>query len=407
MKNIFQYRPTRRVVQFITLMLFALIPATGLLRIDLATASFIVLNHQIYWSSFVVVTGLSLIIVSAPVLTYMIIGTAWCGWACPQNYLSEWANNLTYKLLGKRASVEVGGEGMIVAAKKNKLLNWVILGGSFLMVSVVLGLIPLLFFYTPKEVWQIVTLTHPGDLSPFILYLFGVFLIFIDIAVVRYFLCDYACVYRMGQRMFRTRDALHVTYDATRSADCTKCNYCATVCITKIEPTEITDHDICINCGECIDACGRLHQKSGTSGLLNFTMSSGTKKTTWYQNVGAVLLHTNKVVIAVFLIGIGMLTWGLMTQPKIQAKIPYEVQQKALAIARTCEAKCVQQENACKGRSIEGCYRAAACKCECKLQLDPTNPDSNGLKQCVARNTQNADALHLKSMHNESGKPVM
>jgi polyferredoxin len=388
-------------------MLFAVIPGTGLLRIDLATASFIVLNHQIYWSSFVVVTGLSLILVSLPVLTYMIVGTAWCGWGCPQNYLTEWADNLTYKLLGKRASVEVGGEGMIVAAKKNKLINWVILGASFLSVSVVLGLIPMLFFFTPKETWQIVTLTHSGDISPFILYLFGVFLIFIDIAVVRYFLCDYACVYRMGQRMFLTRDALHITYDATRAADCTKCNYCTTVCITKIEPTEISEHDICINCGECVDACSRLHQKSGTSGLLDFKMSSNVKARTWYQNVATVLLQTNKVVIAVFVIGVAMLTWGLITQPKPVPKVSQAAQQRAFNIARACDAQCIQQETSCKNRNMEGCYRAAACKCECTLQHDPASPEGDRLKQCVARNTEHADALNLKSTHAVSGKPAL
>jgi len=76
----------------------ALIPATGLLRIDLATASFSILGHQIWWSNFILVSGLALIFATAPVLTYMTIGTVWCGWACPQNLLSEWANNLTHKL---------------------------------------------------------------------------------------------------------------------------------------------------------------------------------------------------------------------------------------------------------------------------------------------------------------------
>lgn len=389
-----QYHRKRRTVQLATLMLIALIPASGLLRIDLATASFSISGHQIWWSSFTLVTGLALVIATAPVLTYMTIGTVWCGWACPQNLLSEWADNLTHKLLGKRASVEVGGEGLIVAATKNKLLNWAMLGVSFLAVSLVLALIPFLFFYSPKQVWEIITLSNADKLSPFIIYLFSVFLIFIDIAVVRYFFCDYACFYRMGQRIFKTPDALHVTYDAARSSDCAKCNYCATVCITKIQPTDITPHDICINCGECIDACNRLHQKIDTSGLLNFKLSSKSASKTWYQKIATVLRQANRLVILLFAAGVAMMIWGIATQPEPEAKIPFAVQQKAHEIARICSAQCMQQESSCKHQNIEGCYRAAACRCECTLQHDSTNISE--LKQCVARNLEHAEAEHSK-----------
>ncbi len=272
MLNIPQYRWKRRIVQLATLILIALIPASGLLRIDLASATFFILGHQVLWSNFALMFGLALIFVTAPILTYMTIGSAWCGWACPQTMLSEWANNLTYKLLGKRASVEVEGDGLIVAAAKNKLLNWAFLGTSFLAVSLFLALLLLLFFYTPTEVWEIVTYSNPEKLSPLIVYLIVTFLIFIDIAFLRYYFCDYFCFYRMGQRMFKTHEALHVNYDVSRSSDCAKCNYCATVCITKIQPTKIKPYDSCINCGECIDACDRLHDKSGTRGLLKFEL---------------------------------------------------------------------------------------------------------------------------------------
>ena len=388
-----QYHPKRRWIQLATLLLIALIPATGLLRIDLASASFSMLGHQVWWSNFSLITGLTLIIATAPVLTYMTIGTLWCGWACPQNLLSEWANDLTHKLLGKRASVEVDGAGLIVAATKNKFLNWTMLGASFLAVSLVLGLIPFLFFYTPKEIWEIITLVNPDKLSPFIMYLFSVFLIFIDIAIVRYFFCDYACFYRMGQRLFGTKDALHVTYDATRSADCAKCNYCTTVCITKIQPINITPHDICINCGECIDACSRLHQKSGTSGLLDFKLN--TNSASWYSKIITVLGQANRLIVMLLLAGIAMTAWGIATQPKPETKIPFADLQKAHEIAQICSTQCTQQETACKNRNLEGCYRASACLCECTLQHDPAN--SSELRQCVARNLEHAEAEHKKA----------
>lgn len=407
MTTVHKYRPKRRIVQLVTLILIALIPATGLFRIDLASASFFFLNHQVWWSNFTLLTGFALVFATAPILTYMTIGTAWCGWACPQNLLSEWANNLTYKLLGKRASVEVTGEGLKIAAAKNKLLNWIILGASFLAVSLVLSLILFLFFYTPTEVWEIVTLASAEKLSPFILYLFVVFLIFIDIAVVRYFLCDYACFYRMGQRIFKTHDALHISYDATRSSDCTKCNYCATVCITNIQPTAIEPHDICINCGECIDACDRLHQKINTVGLLNFKLSSESASSTWYRKVLNALWRANRLVVMLFMAGIVMVVWGVLTQPKELPKIPFAVQQKTRSIERICNAQCEPQTISCKSRNMEGCYRAAACKCECALQHEPTDAEGIKLRACVVKNQEHAEAEAARMLHPGARKPVI
>ncbi|MGB8517959.1 MAG: 4Fe-4S binding protein [Gallionella sp.] len=403
MTNLPQYRWKRRIVQFSTLILIALVPASGLLRIDLTTASFFILDHQIAWSNFTLVFGLALIFATAPILTYMTIGTVWCGWACPQNMLSEWANNLTYKLLGKRASVEVVGDGLIVAAAKNKLANWAILGLSFLLASMLLAIVPFLFFYSPKEVWGMVTFTNTEMFSAFMLYLFMVFLIFIDIAVVRYFLCDYACLYRIGQKIFETHDALHVTYDATRSSDCSKCNYCATSCITNIQPINIKPYDPCINCGECIDACDRLHEKSGTPGLLDFKLSSSAANRSWYRKLGGMLLHTNWLVAVLFFSGISMTVWGVVTQPKELAKVPLAVQLKARDVARTCSAQCAPQQATCKADNMEGCYRAAACKCACSLQQDPTNPASADWRQCAQRNLANADLARLKAVSAVSG----
>lgn len=147
-----QYRWKRRIVQIATLLLIALVPALGLFRIDLSTASFTILNSRIWWSNFPFVFGLALVFATLPLITYKTIGTVWCGWACPQNLLSEWANNLTYKLLGKRASVAVDGEGMQVAAAKNKVINWAILIFTFLGASMILALIPFWFFFSFTEV---------------------------------------------------------------------------------------------------------------------------------------------------------------------------------------------------------------------------------------------------------------
>lgn len=394
-----QYRGKRRALQIATLVVIALIPAVGLFRMDLSNASFSILGNQIWWSNFTFIFGLALAVITAPIIVYTTFGTAWCGWACPQNLLTEWANNLTYKLLGKRASVDVTGEGMKVAAAKNKLSNWLLLGGAFLGASVILAFIPFLYFFSFSQIWAFFTLSATATLSRFMLalYLFAVLLIFIDIAVVRYFLCDYACMYRIGQKIFKNKEALHVSYDESRSADCTKCNYCAATCVTSIEPTKISLYDSCIDCGECVDACNRLHSKSGTKGLLSFKFGIKERELTWREKLGIAFSPINMVMGFFFLIGVGMMGWAVYTQPPPVPEIPLEVRQKAQQIARLCSSQCAADQSACKGDNVGACYRAAACKCECSLQQDPTNPASAQWKQCVQRNRANADALSSKA----------
>jgi hypothetical protein len=400
-----QYHWKRKATQLGVLLLFTLIPTVGLLRIDLTTASFFVLGHQIWWSNFPFVIGLALVFATAPILTYMTIGAVWCGWACPQNLVSEWANNLTYKLLGKRADMRVDGEGMVVAAAKNKAANWVVLITIILSASFVLALIPFLFFFPFSDVWAIVSGGFGQQTNWFILYLFVVLLIFVDIFAVRYFLCDYACVYRIGQRIFKTQDALHVTYDASRSDTCSKCNYCATTCITNIEPTNIKQYDPCIDCGECIDACNRLQAKSGGIGLLRFEVGEKGGKTTWREKLGEIAARFNWLVGAIFLLGCVMMVWGIVTQPTIAVPISHDEQLKNQQIARICSSKCATLQASCNGKNIDGCYRAAACKCECSLEQDPGNALSGTWRQCVQNNTAHEQALGTHKLPDTPSKP--
>jgi len=390
-----KYHRPRRAIQITALLLIILIPSFDIFKIDLTSASFIILGHQIWWSNFSFIFGLSIFVLTVPIITYMTVGTVWCGWACPQNLLSEWANNLTFKFLGMRADVRVDGKGVMVAAAKNKAINWLILGALFLGVSLLLALIPILLFYPTSDVLAFVAIGSNHKTARFLQYpyFFTAILIFIDIALVRYFFCDYACFYRMGQRMLKTQDALHVTYDASRSSDCTKCNYCATSCITAIQPTNIKIHDPCIGCGECIDACNSLHEKSGTIGLLRFKIGENENAITWRQKFSEMSSRFNWLVGAFCILGCGMMVWGVIMQEPVQPKISWEEQQKVQQFARVCNKQCAQLQSSCNGIHMEGCYRAAACKCSCSLQQDPANVASNEWHQCVQKNTERADKL--------------
>ncbi len=275
------YRWKRRAVQVATLFMLALIPALGIFRIDLAAGSLVIVDHPVSLRDFPVVAGLAIVLATAPLLMISTIGTLWCGWACPQNAVSEWANNLTHRLLGSRANVNVESAGLQVAPSKNRARNWLVLGLNLLLVSLILGIIPLFYFFPPDVVWSLVSFGENSQFSHFMyrLYFVSAGAAFVSIALIRNFVCNYVCLYRFGLLLFRNEDTLHVTYDSSRSNECAKCNYCRVSCITTIDPTRIQRFDRCVNCGECIDACTRLHAKdqNATPGLLRFESGSGAR----------------------------------------------------------------------------------------------------------------------------------
>src|SRR3990172_7166863 len=110
----------RRAMQAAMILIFILIPLSGLFRIDPAAGSFVILDRQVWFSDFFLVIGFWVAVASGLILMYSTVGTAFCGWACPQNTLSEWANRMTHKFLGKRADVRVDGEPMKVSLGKQK-----------------------------------------------------------------------------------------------------------------------------------------------------------------------------------------------------------------------------------------------------------------------------------------------
>jgi polyferredoxin len=304
----------RRLMQTIVILLAVLIPASGLFRIDPEAGAFVVLDRQIWFADFFLMGGVWITAVSALVMLYSTAGTVFCGWACPQNTLAEWANNLTRKLLGKRAEISLNGEAMRVAQAKNKALNWLLLGSAFLVVSMLFGLIPLFYFYPPDLVWSFITFQHDDRLARSLhwIYTVSVMIIFLDITLIRHFWCRFACIYRVWQHSFKTRQTLHIAYDADRAAECAKCNYCVTACFIELDPRKTDVYDSCINCGECVDACNRLHAKEGIGGLLRFELGERKQKRdnpfrtaaiSWFARAGWV------GVLAV--LGLSMLTWGL------------------------------------------------------------------------------------------------
>ena len=320
------YRWKRRAIQIIILALLVIIPVSGLFRIDPENGALVVLGWQIWFADFFLISGLWIMIASALVALYSIAGTVFCGWACPQNTVAEWANHMTHKLLGKRAEVSLTGEAPKVAAAKNKALNWTLLALSFIGAAMFFALLPLLYFYPPDVVWSFMTFRTDTRLagSLYWIYTVWVMMILLDIAVLRHFWCRFACVYKVWQHSFKTKETLHVLYDASRADECEKCNYCVTTCFIELDPRKTEIYDSCINCGDCIDACNNLHAKKGGIGLLRFEFGQRTAgKVQKLRDNTMLLLSRFRWTTPFAVLGIVLFSWGVWSYQPYHIAVGY------------------------------------------------------------------------------------
>lgn len=295
------------------LIVLMLIPILGIFRIDVSSG-FVVLDRQIWFSDFYIVFGFWLAFACGAIMFYSTVGTAFCGWVCPQNTFSGLMDSLTKKLLGKRAVVDWENLKSKIAGNKNKLTNWLLLIVSVLCTAMIVSFLPLMYFIPPDAIWAFVTFSPTESFSNSLYWIYGVFvsLAAVNLAVVRHYVCRFMCIYRMWQYLFKTSDSLHIDYDETRKQDCEKCNYCVKACMVDIDPRSTATFDSCTNCGACISACDELHAKKGEPGLLSFSFGKRRNKEIIAQHSIATLKQRSRWVLSVMALGILLFIFGLV-----------------------------------------------------------------------------------------------
>ncbi len=263
---------TRRLVQTAFLALLVLAPILGWFRIDILTGAFVIGEHQIWFSDSAIVLGLWFFLASLLVLTYSWLGAVFCGWACPQGFLSELGSAWMHRLLGRGAQLSVDGESIRVARRKGRMSDWLLLSAAYVLVSMLFALVPLLYFYPPSAVWHFVTFQRDAAIPLSIYWIYFVLFVvmMIDIAFIRHLMCRYFCIYRVWQHSFKTSQTMRIGFDATRADECVKCGYCAKACVVDLDPRHTEVYSGCTACGECIVACDRLHEGKKSGGLLAF-----------------------------------------------------------------------------------------------------------------------------------------
>ncbi|MDX8398224.1 MAG: 4Fe-4S binding protein [Mariprofundaceae bacterium] len=306
-------RVWRRLSQYLVIVLLVLVPITGLFRIDPMAGAFHMLNYQVWFADMSIIMGFWIMLATLLIFMYSWAGSVFCGWICPQNTVSEWANWITAKLLGRRAiMMDMSGNKMQIALRKQSWLNKVVLGLAFLSISMLIAIIPLLYFFDPEVIGSFILL-NPMPQAQGLLWIYSVcvLVVLVNVTVMRHLVCKYMCIYRVWQHSFKTRETLHIAYDASRFEDCSHCHYCEDSCFLDIDPKQTVVFDSCINCGDCVAACDELHSKSkkmSGPGLLSF--SFGPSKTG--ANGLTSLLSRSRLVTIGAIIGMFWFSVGVM-----------------------------------------------------------------------------------------------
>jgi len=309
--------PARRAVQLATLAILVLIPITGLFRIDTLDGAFVVLGREIWFSDMLIVLGFWIFVSSMLVIFYSLMGVVFCGWMCPQNTISEWANQVTQKLLGRNARImDMTGDDVIIALRRSSWRNKAVLFLLLLGASMLIAMVPMLYFYPPSAIWSFITFSHDPQLSGSEdwIYTVCVAVVFLDIAVIRHLLCRYMCIYRVWQHSFKTKETLRIQYDDARSDDCDNCHYCVDSCFVDIDPRNTETYDSCVNCGECIVACDTLHARSSKrqgGSLLSFVIGKSDKRRAMRGSLGSIVARA-RAALLFSVIGGGMFVAGMV-----------------------------------------------------------------------------------------------
>ncbi|MBI5197441.1 MAG: 4Fe-4S binding protein [Nitrospirae bacterium] len=306
---------SRRTLQGGILLLIVLLPLFDLVRIDVARGRFVLMGYQIWWSDFFIVYPFWIMTITLMATFYTVFGMVFCGWGCPQNTLSEFADKLIKKMIGRKATAGVGDlESGTVTHHPDKKKNWVLLILIFAGVSLVLGFVGAFYFMAPGASWSFSQLPDWVWLVTFMIAA----VVFLDLILIRHFWCKYVCPYGLYQYLFHHPRTMRVAFDEARQTDCIGCNRCTDSCFMGVEPRLVKVYTRCINCGDCITACDEVAAKKSFKPLLNFTFARDEAS---HTEIGSSVFGRVFWPSAIFTTAACLFAYGVMTYQSVHLRV--------------------------------------------------------------------------------------
>lgn len=181
-----------------------------------------------------------------PILLALALGRVFCGWACPQNTISEFVEHVAAKLginrpFGKRKT----------AWPRYAVLAAILLVTAYAKIPLasLLSAPGIISVQAAKLVYEGIVGLEIGLVALIVLF---------ELFLVRRGWCNYICPVGSFLGIFRLKRTLKVSFAEDREHVCGKCLACAEACGLGLNPMEPGIYPQCHNCGACIAACENM-----------------------------------------------------------------------------------------------------------------------------------------------------
>lgn len=218
-----------------------------------------------------------IVVLSVFPLLGVFLGRAFCGWACPEGALFEFADEITLRVLGRRSIYGRKPSDPRVTVRSR--LPYVLIAIAYLLtVPPLFGVMLTGYFIAPARIWhEITSMQLSFGLKAGIIGV-STYMV-ITFIFVRHAICKYLCGAGLMQMLLGwvSPISLAVKFHPEGFKTCTDCRKCEEACFMDVKPRSPMRNINCVNCGECISACkGELgHDK----GLFSYSRRrDGVKK---------------------------------------------------------------------------------------------------------------------------------
>jgi len=247
----------RKGVQVLTIILVILVPILNKNGITMLTGSLYSLAIGPIWITDpligfqTILTTMTadrtlLLSMVLPVVLALALGRVFCGWACPQNTLSEFIDRAATKFGIKRP----------FGKSTTAFPRYVVL--AVILILTLLAKIPLAsLLSTPGIISvQVAKLIYEGIVG-LELGLVALIVMF-ELFLVRRGWCNYICPVGSFLGIFRFKKTMKVFFAEDGERVCGKCLACVDACGLGLNPMESGIYPQCHNCGACVAACENM-----------------------------------------------------------------------------------------------------------------------------------------------------
>jgi len=275
------YRTRRRVAAWLQAVLmfglpFLRIHSESALRFDVPSLKLYFFGSVIWISEAYFLLLVFLLFFIGVMLFTVLYGRIWCGWACPQTILSDFA-----RFIERRA----------VLFTRHQFLRTTRSHVIMLLASFLVSADLIWFFVSPYDMLADI---RNRSLGPWVFWSWTLFsiLTYVNLAFIRQRFCRSVCPYSRLQSAFFDDRTLTISFNRKRDEECHRCEACVRTCPSGIDIRDGLQVE-CINCAECIDACAKQMAQQGKSPLIDYSRgdsSEGSQKGTRAGVIGLSLV---------------------------------------------------------------------------------------------------------------------